>query len=155
MRPLACPGMCWWWWLFLMPGWPARQPGWLGCSVDLEALLRCAGGPAPELCSPMCASDPVLCCTIFSCIGHLTSGHQHPCPVKVMWEQEKEPGCVQASSGPCLHWRALYFQELVFFLVTKTNAGLCRWSRRGDPSANAGDTGLILGPGRFHMLRSN
>ena len=60
MRPLACPRMCWWWWLFLMPGWPTRQPRWLGCSVDLKALLRCAGGPAPELCSPVCASDPSI-----------------------------------------------------------------------------------------------
>ena len=25
----------------------------------------------------------------------------------------------------------------------------------GNPSANAGDTGLIPGPGRLHMLRSN
>ena len=122
MRTLASPRMCWWWWLFLMPGWPARV-GW--GAVRTSQPFRGVLGVQPLSRAPQCVQvTPVSCCTIFSLIGHLTSGHQHPCSVEVMWEQEKELDCVQASSGLCLLWRALYFQALVFFLITKTNAGL-------------------------------
>ena len=110
-----------------MPGWPARV-GW--GAVRTSQPFRGVLGVQPLSRAPQCVQvTPVSCCTIFSLIGHLTSGHQHPCSVKVMWEQEKELDCVQASSGLCLLWRALYFQALVFFLITKTNAGLRRRSR--------------------------
>ena len=108
--------------------WLASPGGW--GAVRTSQPFRGVLGVQPLSHAPQCVQvTPVSCCTIFSLIGHLTSGHQHPCSVEVMWEQEKELGCVQASSGLCLLWRALYFQVLVFFLITKTNAGLRRWSR--------------------------
>ena len=47
-----------------------------------------------------------------------------------------------------------YTNEMEYYLAIKKNKGTCLVEVVKNPPANTGSTGLIPGPGGFHMLQS-